>query len=150
MSPPLSQILHEWMCVTIRYSMRGFMLYAKQNNYSVPQLNVLFRLRHKGACGVSELADEMGVTAAAASQLLERLVQQGLVQRSEDPLDRRNRRMTLTEAGQQVVQESVAARQSWLDRLPALLSETEQEQVATALRILIERAETLDEKNEQV
>lgn len=150
MSPPLSQILHEWMCVTIRYSMRGFMLYAKQNNYSVPQLNVLFRLQHKGSCGVSELADEMGVTAAAASQLLERLVQQGLVQRSEDPLDRRNRRMTLTEAGQQVVQESVAARQSWLDRLPALLSETEQEQVATALRILIERAETLDEKNEQV
>ena len=72
------------------------------------------------------------------------------MQRSEDPLDRRNRRMTLTEAGQQVVQESVAARQSWLDRLPALLSETEQEQVATALRILIERAETLDEKNEQV
>jgi DNA-binding MarR family transcriptional regulator len=150
MSPPLSETLHEWMCVTMRYSMRGFMLYAKEHNYSLPQLNMLFRLQHKGVCGVSELAEELGVTAAAASQLLERLVQQGLVERAENPLDRRNRRMMLTEAGRLVVQQSVAARQSWLNRLPEVLSEAEQEQINAALRLLIERATAFNERDESL
>ncbi len=144
MSPPLLQVLREWMCATMRHSMRGFLLFAKEHNYSVEQLNVIFRIQHKGACGVSELADEMGVTRAAASQLLQRLVQQGVVERSEDPRDRRNRRMALTEAGREVAQRSMQARQNWLYELSERLSAEEQDQVAEALQVLVERAAELD------
>jgi len=140
----LSQTLHEWMRLVMRRSMRNFILYAKEKNYSVAQLNALFRIHHKGACGISDLGEEMGVTSAAASQLLDKLVQQGLAVRTEDPLDRRNKRVALTEAGERIVQESMAARQSWLDRLADKLTPAEQEQVNHSLRLLIEKAETLD------
>ncbi|MDI6693609.1 MAG: MarR family transcriptional regulator [Anaerolineales bacterium] len=124
--------------------MRNFILYAKEKNYSVAQLNALFRIHHKGACGISDLGEELGVTSAAASQLLDKLVQQGLAVRTEDPLDRRNKRVALTEAGERIVQESMAARQSWLDRLADKLTPAEQEQVNHSLRLLIEKAETLE------
>ncbi len=140
----LSQTLHEWMRLVMRRSMRNFILYAKEKNYSVAQLNALFRIHHKGACGISDLGEEMGVTSAAASQLLDKLVQQGLAVRTEDPLDRRNKRVALTEAGERIVQESMAARQSWLDRLADKLTPAEQEQVNHSLRLLIEKAETLE------
>ncbi len=140
----LSQTLHEWMRLVMRRSMRNFILYAKEKNYSVAQLNALFRIHHKGACGISDLGEEMGVTSAAASQLLDKLVQQGLAVRTEDPLDRRNKRVALTEAGERIVQESMAARQSWLDHLADKLTPAEQEQVNHSLRLLIEKAETLD------
>lgn len=140
----LSQTLHEWMRLVMRRSMRNFILYAKEKNYSVAQLNALFRIHHKGACGISDLGEEMGVTSAAASQLLDKLVQQGLAVRTEDPLDRRNKRVALTEAGERIVQESMAARQSWLDRLADKLTPAEQEQVNHSLQLLIEKAETLE------
>lgn len=144
MSSFLSQTLHEWMRLVMRHSMRNFILYAKEKNYSVAQLNALFRIHHKGECGISDLGDEMGVTSAAASQLLDKLVQQGLAVRTEDPHDRRNKRVALTEAGERIVQESMAARQSWLDRLAEKLTQAEQEQVNHSLQLLIEKAKTLE------
>jgi len=145
MPPPLAEALHEWMHMLMRRSMHNFMLFAKEKNLSMAQINALFRLHHKGACGVSDLGDELGVTSAAASQLLERLVQQGLVARSEDPLDRRNKRIVLTEAGERIIQESIQARQKWLPSLAELLTPAEQEQVEASLRLLIERAALLEE-----
>lgn len=144
MSPPLSASLREWLRITMRFSMRQFMQFAKENNYSIPQLNALFRIRYKGACGVSDLGEEMGITSAAASQLLDKLVQQGLVMRTEDPQDRRNKLITLTKAGMQVSEKSMQARQEWLDRLAERLSPAEQQQVQAALELLIERAAELD------
>ncbi|MEJ5240327.1 MAG: MarR family transcriptional regulator [Anaerolineales bacterium] len=145
MSPPLLETLHEWLRVVMRFSMRNFMLYAREHNYSLPQLNALFRIHHRGSCGISELGEEMGVTSAAASQLLDRLVQQGLALRSEDPRDRRNKVVQLTEAGHAIVREAMAARQGWLAELVDLLTPQEQEQVEAAIRLLLEKAQSLDQ-----
>ncbi len=148
MSPPLAETLHEWLRVTMRFSMRHFMRFAKENNYSIPQLNALFRIRHKGVCGVSDLGEEMGVTNAAASQLLDKLVQQGLATRSEDPQDRRNKLITLTEAGLRVSEQSMQARQGWLDQLAERLTPEEQSDVQAALQVLIAHAQALEEETE--
>ena len=144
MSCSLTYILHEWLRVTMRYSMRHFMSFAKEHNYSIAQLNALIRIRYKGMCGVSDLGEEMGVTSAAASQLLEKLVQQGLVIRTEHPQDRRNKRITLTEAGEQVAEQSMQARQNWLDQLAERFTPAEQEQILAALKLLIKKSETLE------
>ncbi len=58
------------------------------------------RLKHGGKSGVSEIGGQMGVTNAAASQAVDRLVHLGLIERTEDPDDRRAKRLTLTQAGQ--------------------------------------------------
>lgn len=145
MSVSLHDTLKEWMHLVMRHSIHNFMRFAKGRNYSVPQLNTLMRLHHKGHCGVSDLSEETGVTNAAISQLLEKMVQQGWVVRSEDPQDRRQKVIALTPAGQQVVQESFSARQSWLGQLAETLTPEEQQQVNAALQLLIQKAALLDE-----
>ena len=136
--------LQEWIEALMRRSMRGFILYAKESGLSMPQIGALFHLHGEGTSGVSDLGDNMGVTSAGASQMLERLVQQGLAVRSEDPHDRRVRQVALTAKGHQVLEESVRARQGWLDDLVRLLDSREREQVAAALNILIEKTARLE------
>ena len=87
------------------------------------QFGALFHLHRMGSSGVTDLGDHLGVTSAAASQMLDRLVQQGLILRSEDPNDRRVKQIVLTDKGHQVLQESIRARQGWLDDLAETLSD---------------------------
>ena len=72
--------------------------------------------------------------------MLERLVQLQLVQRSENPLDRRLKQIMLTDKGNQVLQGSIYARQSRFGDLANARSESEKGQVVAALNILIDKA----------
>jgi DNA-binding MarR family transcriptional regulator len=137
---PFLATLQRWMGVFMQRSMRDFMGYARESGFSMAQLGALFQIRHRGAGGVTELGDELGVTGSAASQMLERLVHQGLILRSEDPSDRRVKQVVLTEKGLQVLQEAIRARQSWLSDLAVTLSHSEKEAVIAALELLIDKA----------
>ncbi len=134
----------DWIDVFIRHSMRGFFLHTRQHGLSVTQIAALFQIRRKGTSSVSDIGDELQVTNPAASQLLERLVQQGLVARSEDPVDRRLKQIALTRRGDSLLREGLQARQKWLEELVKTMQPDEQAQVIAALDILIERAQELE------
>lgn len=140
---PFVATLQEWIDVFMRRSMRDFIRYSRRNGLSMSQNGALLHLSRRGTCGVTDIGDSLGVTSGAASQMLDRLVQQGLIVRSEDPNDRRARRITLTEEGHQAVRESIQAQQGWFDDLAAALSAGEKEQISAALGILIDRARHL-------
>jgi DNA-binding MarR family transcriptional regulator len=127
------------MEVSIHRSMRHFMWYAREHGLSMSQLGALFLVRRKGGCGVTDLGDDLGVTSSAASQMLERLVQQDLVLRSEDPSDRRVKKIILTDKGSRVARESMRARQRWVSDLAENLSDAEKATVTAALSLLIDR-----------
>jgi DNA-binding MarR family transcriptional regulator len=131
------------MEVSIHRSMRHFMWYAREHGLSMSQLGALFLVRRKGGCGVTDLGDDLGVTSSAASQMLERLVQQELVLRSEDPSDRRVKQILLADKGFQVVEESMHARQRWVSDLAQNLSDAEKGTIIPALNLLIDRADRL-------
>jgi MarR family transcriptional regulator, organic hydroperoxide resistance regulator len=135
--------LWEWTDVFMHRSMRNFLRYSKDSGLSMSQLGALFYIRRKGTCDVSNLGDELGVTSAAVSQMIERLVQQGLILRAEDPNDRRFKQLVLTEKGQQILQESIQARQNWLNDLVSTMSDDEKNQVNAALRIMIDKTKLL-------
>jgi DNA-binding MarR family transcriptional regulator len=139
--------LQGWIDVYVRRSMRNLMLYAKGSGLPVSQLGALFHIS-KGNCGVSDVGDDLGISSAAASQMLERMVQQGLVSRTEDPCDRRVKQIVLTAKGEQVLQGSLQAGKGWLDELAASLSPAEQEQVAAALTIMIAKADRLEQQHD--
>ena len=126
-------------------SMRDFMGFARERGLSMSQLGALFHIHHRGSSGVSDLGDDLGVTSSAASQMLERLVHQGLILRSEDPSDRRVKHIVLTDKGLQVLHESIRARQSWLADLAETLSGSEKEDIIAALNILIDKADHLSQ-----
>lgn len=137
-------ILQRWAEIAMRRSMRGFVLHSKELGVSIAQLSALMRMYRQGASTVSAVGEDLGISNAAASQLLERLVQHGLISRLEDPHDRRAKQIEILPKGRQVLEASLKARQHWLEDLAATLSPSEQAQVAAALQILIERAAQLD------
>jgi len=140
---PLALALQNWVGAFMHRSMRDFIRFAKDSGLSMSQVGALFHIR-KGTSGVSDIGDDLGVTSAAASQMLERLVQSGLVTRSEDPNDRRVKHIVLTDKGHQILHQGIQARESWVFDLMKLLTPAEKEQVAGALNILIEKTKLLE------
>ena len=67
--------------------------------FSFSQLNALYRLYHSGPQTIAELAKGASLSQTASSRMVERLVQNGLVERHEVPEDRRQKRVELTQAG---------------------------------------------------
>ena len=129
-------VLREWAAVFMRRSMRDFVQLSKNSGLSISQMGALFRLYHGGFCGVSDLGDHLGVTNAAASQMVERMVQHGLLARVEDPEDRRGKKISLTLKGRELVEESIEARRRWIEQLTHTLTVDEQEAIITALKTL--------------
>jgi DNA-binding MarR family transcriptional regulator len=140
---PFVVTLEKLIEVFMHRSIRNFIGYARESGLSVSQLGALFHIQHRGSSGVTDLGDDLGVTSSAASQMLDRLVQQELILRSEDPGDRRVKQLVLTGKGLQVLQESIRARQGWLPDLAETLSGSEKKAVIAALNILIDKASHL-------
>ncbi|MHB1355876.1 MAG: MarR family winged helix-turn-helix transcriptional regulator [Anaerolineae bacterium] len=134
-----STALQSWIDIFTQRTMRSVLLYAKEIGLSMSQLGAMMHIL-KGTGGVSDIGGDLGISSAAASQMLERLVQQGLISRTEDPRDRRVKQIVLTDKGQQVMQASMQAGKKWLDELADKLTPSEQKQVAAALSILVARA----------
>jgi DNA-binding MarR family transcriptional regulator len=102
------------------------------------------RIHKEGVCGVSNIGEHLGVTNAAASQMINKLVENGLLARSEDPNDRRNRLIALTPAGEALVHDFFHARYAWLQGLSDQLSLERQETIIKAIHNLNEAAERLE------
>lgn len=66
---------------------------------TMQQLRALGHLAKQPGISGHELGDLLNVSAPTASGLVERLVEKGLVERTDDPADRRVRRLQPTEAG---------------------------------------------------
>jgi DNA-binding MarR family transcriptional regulator len=73
---------------------------------SIPQLRSLAFLNRNPGASLSDLADHLGVTCATASATVERLVQRNLVQRIDDPQERRRVLLNLTEEGRHQLKQS--------------------------------------------
>ena len=143
-SDPLTSTFHEWMEVFMHRSMRGYMHYAREKGLSRSMIGTLFHLSHRDHAGVTDLSEHLGVSSAAASQMLERLVEEGLIKRSEDPDDRRMKKITLTDKGAMVMKESVRARLDWLKDLIGTFTEEEKKQIKLAMDLIIKNAKTID------
>jgi DNA-binding MarR family transcriptional regulator len=136
--------LRAWAAVFMRRSVHEFMVAMKDSGLSTSQLNTLMRLHYRGSCPVSGIRDELGVSAAAASQIVDRLVGMGLIERSEDPTDRRVRQITLTSRGRSLVARGVKARLAWVPQLARRLPAAELGEIVDALVRITEAAEAMD------
>ena len=141
----LTAVLRTWSEVFMRRSMHDFMQFSRQFGLSMTQINVLFHLHYGGQCGVSDLGEHLGVSSAAASQMVDRLVGMGLLQRSEDPDDRRVKHLALTAKGEALVLESIEARRRWMEGLTTALTIQQQEAIIAALTTLTQAAKKLEE-----
>jgi DNA-binding MarR family transcriptional regulator len=140
----LVSTLQKWVEIFMRRSMQDFIAYAREMGLSMSQIGTLFHVYH-GKSSVSEISDFLGVSNAASSQLLERLVQGGLVLRTEDPNDRRCKQIVLTDRGAEIIRESIAVRFEWLDGMAQGLSDSERDQVLQGVKLLVEKSSQLEQ-----
>ena len=143
-SVQFSQAIRSWMDVFMHRSMRGWGLFAKSTGLSMPQFSVLMQLHYRGACGMSEISERFEVTAAAASQLVDKLVQSGFIKREEDPHDRRAKLLNLTDRGKELIQRGIEERYRWVDQLAERLTAEERVQVSEALNTMTRAARELE------
>ena len=141
---PLTPVLQEWVGIIMRRTMHSSIIFLKQNDLTMSQIGALFQI-NRGKSNVSDLGGGLAISTAGASQMLERLVQQELILRSEDPQDRRVKKLLLTDKGRRIIEEITLSRQGWLRELVADLSPDEKEQIGAAIRILIDKARKTDQ-----
>ena len=89
-----------------------------------PQLRVLVMIASRGPLNLGAVARGLGVHPSNATRACDRLVVAGLLDRRDDPADRRNLLLQLTEEGRTLVDQIMDRRRhaiaEVLDRMPAL------------------------------
>jgi DNA-binding MarR family transcriptional regulator len=95
----------------------------------------------QGASTVSAVADACGRHVSSASRIVDALVQRDLVDRREDPRDRRAVRLTLTRAGERAAARVVSAQEELLRASLAELDADDVEQLARLLSALADAVE---------
>jgi DNA-binding MarR family transcriptional regulator len=102
---------------TIPASMRAIreqMRSGRAAGLSVAQFRLLLFVRRNPGTSLSVLADHLGTTLPAASQLVERLVRAGFVSRAQHPEERRRVELRLTETGATALEKCDAQTRAWL------------------------------------
>jgi len=145
----LIQTLRQFMDLAMQHTMHERVHFAKALGLSMPQLGVLMQLHYRGNCGVSDIGDRFDITNAAASQLVDKLVQSKLIQREEDPEDRRARLLNLTKKARELIQRNMEERYRWVGQLAEKLTADERAKVYEALDIMTQAARELEEERTQ-
>jgi DNA-binding MarR family transcriptional regulator len=136
-----------WLATFAKRSLEDFHTFTHDAGLTMPQMNVLMRLYYHGPSDMSGLMDTMLSTKAAVSQMVERMVQQGVVERCEVDGDRRARMVNLTDKGRATVEASMTVQEGWLKEIGKALTPAQKTEIGHAIHILAEavtRAEGRD------
>lgn len=95
---------------------------AEQFEISVEQFHILRHIR-RGESSVSELAEAKNISRPAISQAVDTLVNKGLITRARDSHDRRYIHLSLTEAGDALLDAIFEDTRQWMMQTLSPLSE---------------------------
>jgi DNA-binding MarR family transcriptional regulator len=137
---------HQGLEIVVAHIMQDFIRFMKQQGLSTPQINALMYIYHAGECQVSDIGALAEVSNAASSQLVERLVQQGLVERKEDPENRRTKILSLSAKGRGLIRGSVPSNLFLMDIMTSLTAE-QRKTIQDAIVILAQAAQKVQKSN---
>ena len=104
----------------------------------MPHVRILFLILLEGIARMNRLANTLGISMSGATNLVDRLVEQKLVERWTDPGDRRAVLCDLTEEGALLARRLLAERRlRWEERL-ANLTSSELEVVLDAMKLILD------------
>jgi DNA-binding MarR family transcriptional regulator len=120
---------------------------AIEDRVTLPQLRVMVMLASRGPLNLSSIAESLGVHPSNASRACDRLVIAGLLNRSDDPADRRNLLLTLTEDGTRLVHEVNASRRAAISEVLDSMPARRRQSLVSALTAFANAAGELSEAN---
>jgi DNA-binding MarR family transcriptional regulator len=136
----LDAAMMDWTAILVRLWMHDINFFTRSAGLSFGQMNLLLHIHYRGPCEITTVSDLMQMTHPGASQMVERMVQQGLVIRSEIPGDRRVRLVQLTDQGCQMVEECIRTHERWIHNLVVSLTPELQTEAVGVLQMLTSQA----------
>lgn len=106
---------------------------ARQHGTTRAQWGVMSRLRRQEGLNQAALAEQMDLQPISLARLLDRLQNQSLIERREDPADRRAYRLYLTPEGRSLVDDLDAVR---TDIAHEVLGDVDETSILSALETL--------------
>jgi MarR family transcriptional regulator, transcriptional regulator for hemolysin len=106
---------------------------ARRFGMTRAQWAVLFRLQRNEGLKQSELADLLEVQPITLTRLIDRLCENGLIERRSDPSDRRAKRLFLTPAAKPVMERLTAVSEKMMARVLAGLDRPAREAAVASL-----------------
>lgn len=113
--------------------------FLQEHNLSNSQMMSLFHLLHNKSVSLNNLAQFLGISNPAVSQLIEKLVRSDLVKRIPNPKDKRGKLLELTEKGKELTQESKLVNQHLGLDLVNSLTEDELPTIQKAIEIILRK-----------
>jgi len=105
-----TQLLRELYWIFLQRSAGEMRKVMCEASLSMPQMVALHMLHKQGSFTISALADKLSLSLAATSHLVDRMVQQQLIERKEDALDRRQKQVAIAPGGLALLDRLLEAR----------------------------------------
>lgn len=115
----------------------------RQTGLNLTDFMILEALLHKGPMPVNTIAGNVLLTSGSMTTAIKRLTEKGCVERRQDETDRRCFQVHLTPEGRELIQEAYARHEQNLERMVAVLSEAEREELVRLLKKLGRHSEGL-------
>jgi DNA-binding MarR family transcriptional regulator len=109
---------------------------------TITQLRSLFLIATKGRTNFRKLAEALGVTPSNVTGIADRLEEQGLVRRTQNPEDRRETTLQATNKGEALVSNLKEAGMKQMTQILSLLSVEELSSLIRGLSAFIEAADS--------
>ena len=139
MSNDITFELMETMFGTVRLLKEKMSHSHNLSHLSILQMQVLFFLNHHEKTTMSDIANYFRIELPSATSLMNKLSDQKLVKRHEDPDDRRLVRITLTDKGKDLLRQTMTDRRKIMEKMLFYLSETEKGHLLSILKTLRDR-----------
>lgn len=111
---------------------------------TMAQVRVLFRLRNNGPMTSGGLASQLGVTLPTVTSVVDRLVGHGLVERRDDPDDRRRVIVALSPAGSALAERIQQGRRARLAAAVDALEPAQRQCLVEGLSFLVAAIDGVD------
>ncbi len=109
---------------------------------TLTQLRSLFLVTNKGSTNFTKLAEALGVTPSNVTGIIDRLEEQGLVRRTQNPEDRREITLQATDKGEALVSNLKEAGMKQMTQILSLLSVEELSCLVRRLSAFIKAADS--------
>ncbi len=106
---------------------------------SILQIQALFYLDRNENIPMSDIADYFHIELPSATSLLNKLYDQKLVKRHEDPQDRRLVRISLTSKGKTLLEQAMQERRKTMEKMLSYLSGKEKVELLNIMKTLRNR-----------
>ncbi len=107
---------------------------AVEDVADVMQVRALVTVASRGSVSLGGLAEGAGLHLSRASRLCDRLVANGLINRADDPANRRQLTLTLTPSGERAVRKVMQRRRDAIDPILAQLPKQRRAELVSALQ----------------